>query len=408
MSKFFQISLKKEKNRLENVEKVKTDKLNTNIKKKNAKKFIMSPVKELQKDKHQNISCYNDESIEQNENTSNIKCEYEIEKNENKFSKPTLSCIYNNKHVSPLYTNTNIKSKNISSSLCYDTINNFNDYFNEHINTDVINGNNIYNTNIVENINNIDNIEKSNETNINYTSINKLNFTSLTTEPTLTYIQKDKFKLYNYNIMLDINSEKFLNNENKIPCYYCRRKFDFVALGIPIKFYPSTYVIIDNSLQTSKYSFNYKENIIRLNKSEKERIINILKKNKELILEKDCNVKEHNENKEHKIITKNFFETDGVFCSFNCIVSYIEENNYNPIYQNSHNLIYLMYKQIFGKYPSQPFMRSPSWKLRKEYGGPLDDDDYSKYIQSIPIVETKLINSIKNNIRPELTFEVLV
>lgn len=388
MSKFFQISLKKEKNRLENVEKVKTDKsISSNVKKKNTKKFIISPVKELKKNNDLNI-IYNNKI----EKTDTINSEYELEKNE-KISY-TLSSMYNNKHVSPLCTNTNVNTKNISSTLYYDTINNFNDYFNEHINSDIINCNNIQNSNIVENIN----TEKINENNVNYTSINKLNFTSLKTEPTLTFIQKDKFKLYNYNIMLDTQSEKFLNNESKIPCYYCRRKFDFVTLGIPIKYYPSIYIIVDNNSQTSKYSFNYKENTIRLNKSEKERILNMIKKNKDII----------SEHKEHKIITRNFFETDGIFCSFNCMVSYIEENSYNPLYQNSYSLIYLMYKQIFGEYPSQSFIRSPSWKLRKEYGGPLDDDDYNKYIQSIPIVESKLINTIKNNIRTELTFEVLV
>ena len=107
-------------------------------------------------------------------------------------------------------------------------------------------------------------------------------------------------------------------------------------------------------------------------------------------------------------ITKNFFETDGIFCSFNCIVSFIEENSYNPLYQNSYNYLYLMYKHIFGDYPYQPFIRSPSWKLRKEYGGPLNDEDYSKYIQSIPIVESKQIKTINNNIKPEFIFEVLV
>ena len=67
-----------------------------------------------------------------------------------------------------------------------------------------------------------------------------------------------------------------------------------------------------------------------------------------------------------------------------------------------------MYKHIFGDYPSYPFIRSPSWKLRKEYGGPLSDEDYNKYIQSIPIVESKQIKTINNNIKPEFIFEVLV
>jgi len=56
--------------------------------------------------------------------------------------------------------------------------------------------------------NNLQNNNQNTETNSNYTSINKLNFTNLTNEPILTYIQKDKFKLYNYNIMLDTHNLK--------------------------------------------------------------------------------------------------------------------------------------------------------------------------------------------------------
>ena len=108
----------------------------------------------------------------------------------------------------------------------------------------------------------------------------------------------------------------------------------------------------------------------------------------------------------HKIITKNFFETDGIVCSFNCMVSFINEN-YSPIYQNSSHLMYLMYKQIFGEYPTQSFVPSPSWRLRKEYGGILDDDDYNKYTQSIPIVDSKQLKTL-NCIRSELVFEVLI
>ena len=67
-----------------------------------------------------------------------------------------------------------------------------------------------------------------------------------------------------------------------------------------------------------------------------------------------------------------------------------------------------MYKHIFGEYPTQTIIRSPSWKLRKEYGGPLDDSDYNKFIQSVSIVESKQIKTINNNIKPEFIFEVLV
>ena len=209
--------------------------------------------------------------------------------------------------------------------------------------------------------------------------------------------------------MLDTKTNDILNSSTDIPCYHCRRKFDHVPLGVPIKYYPSLYIMIDNSLQTSKYSFNYKENTIKLNNNEKERIINILNNNPNLVYDKICNKDNKKEGKkEHKVITKNFFETEGIVCSFNCMVSYIDDNSFNPLYQNSYNYLHLMYKHIFGEYPSKPIIRAPSWKLRKEYGGKLNDNDYAKYLQSIPIVDGKQIITINNNIKPEFVYEVLV
>ena len=370
------------------------------------------------------------------------------ENNENNYEK--FSFKYNNIYASPLYTNTETIKKSISSTLCYEPLYSSYDNLNENtietksstiqdtgissicisdtikssenlitssegyninqhngkISSDSVLNNCLQSKHITSNYFNDLNVPNNKTLDKNYTTINKLNFTSLSCEPALTYIQKDKFKLYNYNIMIDTNTQTLINNVCEIPCFYCRRKFDYTPFGIPVKYYPSLYILIDNSLQTSKYSFNYKENIIRLNKNEKERILNILKNNPNIIYENKYENKE--QRREHKIVTKNFFETDGNFCSFNCMISFIEENGNNPLYHNSYNYLYLMYKQIFGEYPSQPFIRSPSWKLRKEYGGPLNDEDYSKFIQSTPIIESKQIKTINSNIKPELIFEVLI
>lgn len=281
--------------------------------------------------------------------------------------------------------------------------------------------NNINEKLYVNNIENCKNINDNSKETERHTYINKLNFSSLQKEPTITYIQKDKIKLYNYNVMLDTYTNKFLEcknlNENqldeqKIPCYYCRRNFNNAPIGLPICYYPSIYIIKNNS-QNLKYSFNYKENTVKLNSNEKERLLNILERTSsvsDIVLnnQKKENKKtdKHDGKDSHQIVTKQFFETEGVFCSFNCIVSYLEENRQNPLYQNSYNLIYFMYKIIFGEFPQFTFIKSPSWKLRKEYGGPLSDDDYEKYIQNIPIIDT---NQLKCCIsKHESVYEVLV
>ena len=183
MSKFFQTSIKKEKsiNRVKandksndkNNDKVKID---LNNKKKNTKKFIISPIKEFKEDQY-NCNKINNEYIENSEhifnklnnnskyninydcnnlnnvnyiNNSPIKCYSPISSvsnysnsnfsNSSNLSNPSnpsnssnnFNTMNYNKCVSPLYSNTDIiKNKNynsnILSTIYYEPINN-NDY----------------------------------------------------------------------------------------------------------------------------------------------------------------------------------------------------------------------------------------------------------------------------------------
>ena len=98
------------------------------------------------------------------------------------------------------------------------------------------------------------------------------------------------------------NSIENSNEQYKIPCYYCRRKFNNDPLGLPICYYPSIYIIKNNS-QNLKYSFNYKENTVKLNSNEKERLLHILERTMSLEdtklfqLENNSNQQQKKENK---------------------------------------------------------------------------------------------------------------
>jgi len=73
----------------------------------------------------------------------------------------------------------------------------------------------------------------------------------------------------------------------------------------------------------------------------------------------------------------NYFDTEGIFCSFNCILSYLHENYNNVNYKDSSSLTYLMYKKIFGEYPIKMNIRKAlSWKLLKQYGGNLTIEEF--------------------------------
>lgn len=72
-----------------------------------------------------------------------------------------------------------------------------------------------------------------------------------------------------------------------------------------------------------------------------------------------------------------YFDTEGIFCSFNCMCSYLHENSNNINYKDSGALIYVMYKTIFGEYPIKMNIRKAlSWKLLKQYGGNLSIEEF--------------------------------
>ena len=48
---------------------------------------------------------------------------------------------------------------------------------------------------------------------------------------------------------------------------------------------------------------------------------------------------------------KDYFETDGTFCSFNCCLAFINDNIKNPMYYHSRHLMNKMYETIFRKEP---------------------------------------------------------
>ena len=58
---------------------------------------------------------------------------------------------------------------------------------------------------------------------------------------------------------------------------------------------------------------------------------------------------------------------DGIYCSFNCILAFIESNN-DYIYNDSYRLLSGMYNTLF-ETNMNTLLKAPSWKLLKEYGG---------------------------------------
>jgi hypothetical protein len=73
-----------------------------------------------------------------------------------------------------------------------------------------------------------------------------------------------------------------------------------------------------------------------------------------------CPIKYSNTPKKH-------YTVDGIFCSFNCCMAYINNNQHNTLYDNSIQLLHRMYKDLNG---NEIIINSaPDWKLLNVFGG---------------------------------------
>ena len=119
-------------------------------------------------------------------------------------------------------------------------------------------------------------------------------------------------------------------------CYWCRHPFKSVAIGCPVKYIPTTSVRTYFSEMT-KSNFSVKESIC----------INQL-------VEPNAAV---------EISDNDYYETDGIFCSPNCLFAFIIDNKKNPLYIDSESLFYRLCPD--------KVLPAPHWRLLTVYGGTL-------------------------------------
>ena len=69
-----------------------------------------------------------------------------------------------------------------------------------------------------------------------------------------------------------------------------------------------------------------------------------------------------------------FYEVDGIFCSFECCLAFIQENKNIPLYVHSKSLLIKMYSEMYNEI--KVIENAPSWRLLKAYGGNLEIDEF--------------------------------
>jgi hypothetical protein len=182
----------------------------------------------------------------------------------------------------------------------------------------------------------------------------QIKVSELEIKPMKTIINRDN--IFQYVTMVDVINSPIPKSTN-IPCMGCHRKYKSCPLGVPVKYVPSVLNTVVNDISYSK------------NLTSRE-----FKKMKTDVEYRD------------KIVDNDYFITDSIVCSFNCMITVFNERP--EIYRETPLLINEMYKRVFGNYPLAKITKAPSWRLRKEYGGPLSDEEFESSLQTINFIDT--------------------
>lgn len=217
-------------------------------------------------------------------------------------------------------------------------------------------------------------MSKSNKKKYNFTlygiNIHKINNTYGITTPTSEEIEEESHT-QNTTRLVELNTDKgtpevvsFLDESKRIHrchismidfqskmdinllryhCYWCRHPFDTHPIGCPIK-YVSSQAEKKYHSQISQDVYTIKESITTTKR-------NLL-----------------NESDQMCVKLGEYYETDGVFCSFNCCQAWINDNKHNRLYDMSSILLSKMYNTMMGT-KNIVIIPAPHWRILEQYGG---------------------------------------
>jgi len=144
--------------------------------------------------------------------------------------------------------------------------------------------------------------------------------------------------------MVDFKSKMNINLL-RYHCFWCKNPFETKPIGCPVN-YVSSQAIKKYHSHISKDTYTIKENITFSKKN------NLCDDNITL------NITE-------------YYETDGVFCSFNCCKAYVTDNKSSRLYDKSEMLLTKMYNEMTGT-KLTTINPAPHWRILEQYGGHLN------------------------------------
>lgn len=185
--------------------------------------------------------------------------------------------------------------------------------------------------------------------------------------------------------MIDFSSDQPIV-KGKYKCYWDKHDIpsDIFPIGCPIRYVPSRATKSYHS-EISQEQYTISEQITE------PRALEITKR----------------QDKRISVEHQNYYETDGVFCSFNCCMAYIiePENKHNPMYRYSEMLLLQMYNDFVEQTQGalkqtqtiqtiqtiQEIMPAPHWRLLIDFGGTLPVDKFRESFNKILYVYHGLI-----------------
>ena len=213
-------------------------------------------------------------------------------------------------------------------------------------------------------------LSKKFQLDINYKQVEiKYNINNTSTNEQKTYIKEIisdnnaiSFIYRNNNLNCKISNIRY-GQENCYNCYWCRNPIEatIVPIGCPIKYIPSNVYKTYNS-EINKNNYIMKEDLYINNLS---KII----------------IKQNDEHKSLITNNKDYYITDGIFCSFNCAIAYINEHSNNPMYNNSKMLLLNIFNKIYNRL--DVIIPAPHWRTLKEYGGNKSIEQFRKCFNKI-------------------------
>lgn len=198
------------------------------------------------------------------------------------------------------------------------------------------------------------------------TKLSELMVQKGTPEP-ISFLDESK-RLHTCNIsMIDFHSKMNINLL-RYHCYWCRQPFENRPIGCPIK-YVSNKAIKKYHSHITKDTYTIKENIPDIS-----------------VLNLDDNI---------NIVPEEHYETDGVFCSFNCCKAWIQDNKHDRLYDQSDMLLTKMYNDLLGS-TFETINVAPHWRLLEHYGGHLNIIQFREGFYNVEYIDHGITRGLPN------------